>query len=120
MSDVGHKTKEAAVDMAIPVSKKAKTSHAKKNGLSLGALLENLPDDMMLIVLQFGNMEDIQHTRDLQSKAVQHRTVCVDMEKAIRAYNLSNMKWIKERLDTGNIPWHKGIHIGKFLFFFLD
>ena len=94
------------------IQKKRKgMKETKKNYLS------NLPDEMKLHVFQYLTETEIKKTRTLsrefQSKLVKWLTMFVKMEDAIRAHNLDNMKWIKERYN-GGILWHDDIKFGTF------
>ena len=77
--------------------------------------LSKLPDEMILNIFQFNTGDEIQKTKTLNftSKFVNECTMFVKMKEAIRANNLSNMKWIKDRYN-GSTIWHKGINIGMF------
>ncbi len=73
---------------------------------------------MKLIVFQYLSESEIKKTRTLsttfQSKLVQQLTLHVNMVDAIRANNLNNMKWIKERFNKSTF-WHYDINFGTFL-----
>ena len=86
--------------------KKAKLQTTKITILSL-------PDEIMLLILQYCPFEAIKNTRRIfQSKWVQQSRQ-VELERAFCNDNLYNMIWIKER-DTGNLIrwnyWHRDNH----------
>lgn len=53
-----------------------------------------LPDDVFLILLEYCGKEDIEATREFQSKWVRHCTQNVLMSDAIHENNFDNIKWI--------------------------
>ena len=57
-------------------------------------LFDKLPDEMVLTILSYGDMEDIQSTRGQQSKNVKHCTETRSKLEAARNNNLDNLKWI--------------------------
>ena len=58
------------------------------------SLFNGCPDEIVLIILSFGDMEDIQSTRIWQTANVQHCTVVTAKGKAAKNDNLDNLKWI--------------------------
>ena len=84
----------------------------------ISSRLSNLPDDLLLLILQYSQQEEIENTRIFQSKWVRKCTMFVDMKKAFREQNLDNMQWIKERNSNGNLAnysWKNLIDFGTFL-----
>ena len=71
--------------------KKRKMEIQPKRKLSL---FNGCPDEIVLIILSFGTMQDIQSTRVWQTAIVQHYTVTRSKTKAIENDNLDNLKWI--------------------------
>ena len=62
--------------------------------MSIRSLFDKLPDEMVLTILSYGEMEDIESTRDWQSKNVQQCTETTLKIKAAKDDNLDNLKWI--------------------------
>ena len=62
--------------------------------MSRQSLFGQLPDDMVLTILSYGEMEDIQNTRIWQSKKVQHWTETRSNFEASKLNNFENLKWI--------------------------
>ena len=58
------------------------------------SLFNGCPDEMVLIILSFGDMEDIQSTRVWQTDNVQHCTESICKVGAAANDNLDNLKWI--------------------------
>ena len=79
--------------------------------------LNNVPDEMMLNILQFNTIVEIENTREFQSEFVKKCTTFVDMKDAIRTNNLSNMKWIKDRYN-GRPLWQGNMDFCTFYSFF--
>ena len=52
------------------------------------------PDELVLMILSYGTMEDIESTRTWQTEKVQKWTETRSMEEAAKNNNLYNMKWI--------------------------
>ena len=61
--------------------------------------LSSLPEDVLLLVLQYSQVQEIENTRPFQTTWVNKCTMFVSMEKAFQAQNLHNMKWIKGRKE---------------------
>ena len=62
--------------------------------ISRQSLFGKLPDEMVLTILSYGEMVDIQSTRIWQSKEVQHCTKTISNFEASKNNNLDNLKWI--------------------------
>ena len=58
------------------------------------SLFGNCPDEMVLTILSYCEIKDIQSTRVWQSKIVRHWTDTTSKLKAARNDNLDNIKWI--------------------------
>ena len=71
--------------------KKRKMEIQPKRRLSL---FNGFPDEIVLIILSFGTMQDIRGTRVWQTAIVQHCTVTTNKTKAAENDNLDNLKWI--------------------------
>ena len=70
------------------------TKRQKVESMSRQSLFRDLPDEMVLNILSYGKMEDIQNTRVWQSKKVQRCTETISNIKASCNNNLDNLKWI--------------------------
>ena len=79
--------------MELPRQKKVKRIVIKN-------YLSSLPEDVLLIVLQYSEKKEIDNTRPFQTTWVKKLTMFVDMEKAFQAQSLDNMKWIKGRKEV--------------------
>ena len=75
------------------------------NMIRISLLFESFPDEIVLIILSYGTMDDIQSTRGWQSNDVQHYTETTSKLKAAENDNLDNIKWIYETI--GNIKFYK-------------
>ena len=65
------------------------------------SLFDKLPDEMVLTILSYNDMEDIESTRGWQSKKVQHCTETRTKIEAAKKNNLDNLKWIYDYIgDT--------------------
>ena len=71
--------------------KKRKMEIQPKRKLSL---FNGFPDEIVLIILSFGTIKDIQSTRVWQTAIAQHCTVTRSKLVAIENDNLDNLKWI--------------------------
>ena len=71
------------------VSKKQKVQSVLRR-----SLFNKLPEEMVLTILSYGTMEDIQSTRVWQSKKVQHWTETITNYEASVKKNFDNLKWI--------------------------
>ena len=65
------------------------------------SLFDIIPDELMLIILSYGTMEEIQNTRVYQSTKIQQHTETMSSWAACQNNNLDNLKWIFGR--TGDI-----------------
>ena len=90
-----------AHEMKIGITKKRKVQHDMKQQ---SLLFGELPDEMVMNILSYGDMDDIENTRAWQSKKVQHFTESICKEKAAEKNNLDNMKWIYE--DIGDTEFY--------------
>ena len=96
----------------MPAEKKIKSKALKiesgkekrrrvQNIMPIRSLFDKLPDEMVLTILSYGEMVDIQNTRGWQSKNVQHCTETKTRLEAAKDYNLDNLKWIYDYIgDT--------------------
>ena len=82
--------KSKALEMENGKEKRQKV----QNIMSRRSLFEKLPDEMVLTILSYGDMKDIQMTHGLQSKNVQHCTETTSSVEAAKYDNLDNLKWI--------------------------
>ena len=62
--------------------------------------LDWLPEDVLLMVLEYCEKTSIDNTREFQSAWVQECTRGICIIEAINANNLHNMKWIMKRNAT--------------------
>ena len=53
-----------------------------------------LPDEMVLSILSYGTIKDIENTRVWQTEKVKECTTTTTMIKAAKNDNLDTMKWI--------------------------
>ena len=75
----------------------------KKGKVSLPSVLfTGLPDDIVLILLSYCDLESIQSTRVWQSAKVRYYTQTITMNEAIAKENLDNMKWIKYHMGDNS------------------
>ena len=85
--------------------------------------MNNIPDEIILNVFQYLTKDELKKTRTLsmafQSDLVKRFTMFVEMEDAIRANNMENMEWIKERYN-GDTRWHDDINFGTFFICICD
>ena len=65
-----------------------------QNVMPIRSLFDKLPVEMVLTILSYNDMEDIQSTRGWQSKKVQHCTETRTKIEAAKNKNLDNLKWI--------------------------
>ena len=69
------------------------------------SLFGKLCDEVVLNILSYCDLDDIQSTRIWQSKKVHHFTETTCKEKAAEKNNLDNMKWIYKAIgDTDFYP----------------
>ena len=68
--------------------------------------LSILPDDLLLLILEFSEEEEIENTRPFQTKWVKKCTMFVDMKTAFTEQNLNNIKWINRRNDGRDLINH--------------
>ena len=71
---------------------KSRMTKKQKVEITISSLFGELPDEMVLTILSYGEMNDIQNTRIWQSKKV----------KASENNNLDNLKWIYECIGDTN------------------
>ena len=76
--------------MNIGKEKKQKVQHDMKRSL----LFKECPDEVVLIILSFCPINDIQSTRIWQTDIVRHSTETTIKLKAAENNNLDNLKWI--------------------------
>ena len=57
------------------------------------SLFDKLPDEMVLTILSYNAMEDIESTRGWQSRNVKHCTETRTKIEAAKNNNLDNLKW---------------------------
>ena len=76
--------------------KKRKMEIQPKRKLSL---FNGFPDEIVLIILSFGTMQDIRGTRVWQTAIVQHCTVTTTKKKAAKNDNLDNLRWIYNYIE---------------------
>ena len=94
----------------------------KRRKIKMSSLLSlsNFPDEIKLNVFQYLTEDELKKTRTLsttfQSDLVKRLTMHVKMKDAIRANNMENMKWIKERYN-GDDRWHDEINFGTFFIY---
>ena len=67
------------------------------------SLFNGYPDEIVLIILAFGDIKDIQSTRGWQTINVQHCTEIRSKTQAAKNDNLDNLKW------TYNYGWRYGL-----------
>ena len=79
-----------ACEMNMNMAKKQKVVIT----ISRQSFFGKLPDEMVLTILAYGEMEDIQNTRVWQSKDVQYCTKTRSNWEASFNNNLDNLKWI--------------------------
>ena len=77
--------------MNMGMNKKQKVQSSSTTRQSL---FGKLPDEMVLTILAYGEMEDIESTRVWQSKKVQHCTHSRSNFEASYNNNFDNLKWI--------------------------
>ena len=77
--------------MNIGKKRKKKVDHGTK---PRSLLFGECPDEIVLIILSFCPIEDIQNTRIYQTDIVRHITVTNIKLKAAKNGNLDNLKWI--------------------------
>ena len=83
-------------ELIIRKEKKQKIVHGMKRSLLFG----ECPDEVVLIILSFCPIKDIENTRVWQMEIVRHSTVTRIKLKA--AENNNNLKWIYNYIgDTG-------------------
>ena len=107
-----------AHEVEIGEKKKRKVQQPNAHEVEIGktkkrkvhqSLFGNLPDELVMNVLSYGNKKDIHRTRVWQSKKVQHLTVTTSKIKAAENNNLDNMIWIYESIgDTDFYSDKKG------------
>ena len=68
--------------------------------------LGRLPDDVMLIALQFCDENSVQNTHRYLSKGVRYCTQTTCITQAVKNQNVENMNWIKERNSKNGRPWN--------------
>ena len=83
--------------------KKRKMEIQPKRKLSL---FDGCPDEIVLIILSFGTIKDIQSTRVWQTVFVQHYTVTRSKTKAIENANLDNLKWMYNFVGDTKLKWN--------------
>ena len=66
------------------------------------SLFGKLPDEMVLTILSYGEMEDIHNTRVWQSRKVQYYTKTRYNWKAAANNNIDNLKWIYDFIGDTN------------------
>ena len=82
------------MNIVYDTNKKKKVDCPAKRQLSL--FFNVFPDEIVLIILSYGTLPDINSTRIWQTKIVQHCTGTNIMKDAIEKGNLNNVKWIWE------------------------
>ena len=73
------------------LEKKQKVQHVMKQEL---LLFGKLPDEMVVNILSYGTIEDIQNTRVNQTEKVKECTKTRSKLEAAEKNNLDNLKWI--------------------------
>ena len=73
------------------------------------SLFDKLPDEMVLTILSYNDMEDIESTRGWQSKKVQHYTETRSKMEAAKKDNLDNLKWIYEFIGDTDFNYCRSI-----------
>ena len=77
-------------ELIIRKEKKQKIVHGMKRSLLFG----ECPDEVVLIILSFCPIKDIENTRVWQMEIVRHSTVTRIKLKAAENNNFDNLKWI--------------------------
>ena len=85
--------------MEFPPKKKVKRIERKTS-------LSSLPDDLLLLILEYSEEKDIENTRPFQTKWVKRCTMFAEMKTAFTEENLDNMKWINRRNDGRDLINH--------------
>ena len=98
--EIIHKSK--ALEMESGKDKRQKVQDV----MSIRSLFDKLPDEMVLTILSYGEMEDIQSTRGWQSKNVQHCTETRTKIEAAKKNNLDNLKWIYDYIGDTEFKSH--------------
>ena len=83
------------------MTKKQKVRRSISRHVSL--LFGNLPDEMVLTILAYGEIKDIQSTRVWQSKKVQQYTQTRSHWEASVQNNFDNMKWIYDFIGNTDL-----------------
>ena len=86
--------------MNIGKEKKQKVQHDMKRSL----LFKECPDEVVLIILSFCPINDIQSTRIWQTDIVRHSTETTIKLKAAKNNNLDNLKWIHGYIGDTYFP----------------
>ena len=89
-------TKSKALEIIIKKKKDKKEQSISRHV----SLFGNCPDEIVLIILSYGTLSDLQSTRIWQSKKVQHCTESILKVKAAEKNNFDNIRWIYR--DIGN------------------
>ena len=76
------------------------------------SVFDNLPDEMVLTILSYSAMEDIQSTRVWQSKTVQNCTTTRVTWEASQEDNLDTMKWIYEFIGDTRLGTYNYLYCG--------
>ena len=76
------------------IKMKSRMTKKQKVEITISSLFGELPDEMVLTILSYGEMDDIQSSRVWQSKKVQHWTDTRSNWEASVNNNLDNLKWI--------------------------
>ena len=71
---------------------------------AMGYPFSDVPDAILLIVLQHCTYGIIQSSRIYQSCWVQHCTEYITIKGAVEGDNLDNLEWIKDRMKESFIP----------------
>ena len=82
------------MNLSLEMENGKKKRQKVQENMAIRSLFDNLPDEMVLTILSYGEMVDIQNTRGWQSKNVQHCTETIWTWVAAENNNLDNLKWI--------------------------